>query len=83
MNSERSLSPDMLARHEAELVYVRLPAAKIDWFNKIIEAYDNLALVSTVDPAAALVVCWATADMRPILLKLLSKLPVEVVQAPA
>ena len=50
--------------------------------NKIIEGYDNLALVSTLDAQRALLCCWVTADMRPVLLKLLSKLKIEVVQAP-
>lgn len=80
--NERQLSPELLARHAAELVWVQVEPAKIDWFNKIVEAYDNLALVSTVDAAQGLLVCWVTNDMRPLLLKLLSKLPVKTVQAP-
>ena len=79
MNNERQLSPELLARHAAELVWLQVPPAKIDWFNKIVEAYDNLALVSTVDAAEGLLV---TPDMRPPLLKLLAKLPVDLVQAP-
>lgn len=82
MNNERQLSQELLARHAAELVWVQVEPAKIDWFNKIVEAYDNLALISTVDAAQGLLVCWATADMQPVLLKLLSKLPVKLVQAP-
>lgn len=80
-NSERQLAPDLLARHAGELVYVQLPPARIDWFNKIIEGYDNLALVSTIDRESGLLACWVTADTRPLLLKLLSKLHIEVVQA--
>ena len=70
------ITPEMLARHAQELVYVQVP------LNKIIEGYDNLALVSTLDAQRALLCCWVTADMRPVLLKLLSKLKIEVVQAP-
>jgi len=85
-NSERGLQPAMLARYADELVYVQLPPAKIDWFNKIIEGYDNLALVSTLNREfaadGALLACWVTADMRPVLLKLLAKLKIAVVQAP-
>lgn len=76
------ITPEMLARHAQELVYVQVPPAKIYWLNKIIEGYDNLALVSTLDAQRALLCCWVTADMRPVLLKLLSKLKIEVVQAP-
>lgn len=86
--ADRHLPPEMLARHSDELVYVQLPPSKIDWFNKIIEGYDNLALVSTLNKDAdapaerALLVCWVTADMRPVLLKLLDKLKITVIQAP-
>lgn len=75
-SSERGVSPELLARAEAagELVFVRVAPERIDWFNKIIEGYDNLALVSTRDPAAGRLCCWVTGDMRPVLLKLLSKL---------
>ncbi len=83
--NERRLPAEMLARHAGELVYVRLEPARIDWFNKIIEGYDNLAMVSTIeresDQNSGLLACWATADTRPLLLKLLSKLHIEVVQA--
>lgn len=76
------ITPDMLARHAQELVFVQVPPARIDWLNKIIEGYDNLALISTLDAEKALLCCWVTEDMRPVLLKLLSKLKIEVVQAP-
>ena len=81
---DRHLPPEMLARHAEELVYVQLPPAKIDWFNKIVEGYDNLALVSTLNKETerALLVCWVTVDTRPVLLKLLDKLKITVVQAP-
>ncbi len=72
--SDRQLDLTMLSRHADELVLVKLPPEKIDYFNKIIEGYDNLAMVSTVDAKAALLVCWVTADMRPVLLKLLDKI---------
>ncbi len=75
-NNERQLDPELLAAAEAagELVFVRVEPGRIDWFNKIIEGYDNLALVSTLDPGEGRLCCWVTADMKPILLKLLSKL---------
>ena len=43
------ITSDMLARHAQELVFVQVPPARIDWLNKIIEGYDNLALISTLD----------------------------------
>ena len=75
-NNERQLAPELLAAAEAagELVHVRVEASRIDWFNKIIEGYDNLALVSTLDPSEGRLCCWVTADTKTILLKLLSKM---------
>ena len=69
---DRELCRRLAENYPAEAV--RVPAAKIDRFNKIIEAYDNLALVSTVDAAAGELICWVTPDLRPLLLKLLEKL---------
>ncbi len=62
----------------AAKVWLQVPPRRIDYINKIIEAYDNLAMVSTVDPAEGILVCHVTPDMRPVLLKLLSKLRVKV-----
>jgi hypothetical protein len=75
--ASRQLEPDMLRRHAEELVCVRVQPEQIDIFNKIVEAYDNLAIVSTVSAAEGTLACWVTADMRPILLKLLGKMPVK------
>lgn len=74
--SERGIAPDMPQRYPNEVVRVRVLPENIDRFNKIIEAYDNLAIVSTVDAAKGELICWTTADGRPILLKLLSKLKI-------
>lgn len=75
-NNERQLAPELLAAAEdaGELVHVRVEPSRIDWFNKIIEGYDNLALVSTLDAREGRLCCWVTADMRPVLEKLLSKM---------
>lgn len=77
--NERGIAPDMPERYPNEVVRVQVAPEKIDQFNKIIEAYDNLAIVSTVDAAKGELICWTTADGRPVLLKLLSKL--KIVQA--
>ncbi len=78
--SERGIDPELPQRYPNEVVRVKVEPAKIDYFNKIIEAYDNLAIVSTVDAAKGELICWTTADNRPILLKLLSKLKVAQVE---
>lgn len=77
--NERELDPTLPVRFPAEVVRVQLPPDKIDYFNKIIEAYDNLAIVSTLDAEQGELICWTTADGKPTLLKLLSKLPLKLV----
>ena len=66
----------------AAKVWLQVTPRRIDYINKIIEAYDNLAMVSTVDPVAGILVCHVTPDMRPVLLKLLSKLRVKLLDGP-
>lgn len=72
--NDRTLDLTLLERYPDEAVRVTVPLEKIDHFNKIIEAYDNLAIVSAADAAAGELVCWVTPDMRPTLMKLLEKL---------
>lgn len=69
---------DIIANHPDELVYLRVKPANIDIFNKIVEAYDNLALVTTIDASEGKLVCWVTADSKAILLKLITKMPIKV-----
>ena len=76
--SEKIPLQDILARHPEDVLYYKLEPKDIDVFNKIVEAYDNVALVSTVDPKIAKVALWATADTKGVLLKLLKKMPVRV-----
>lgn len=75
--NERKLDETLPQRFPDEVVRVNVAPDKIDYFNKIIEAYDNLAIVSTLDAEKGELICWTTADGKPILLKLLSKLPLK------
>ncbi len=43
-------------------IYVRIPKNKIAFLTKIIESYDNLAMVSTIDAGEGLVRICATID---------------------
>lgn len=76
--SERGVDMAMVERYPNEVVRVRVAPEQIDRFNKIIEAYDNLAIVSTIDAGRGELVCWTTEDSRPILLKLLSKMRMNI-----
>lgn len=59
----------------ADILHVQIEPPKIDLFNKIVEAYDHLALVSTLDASKGHLILWVTPDTRKDVLKLLSKLP--------
>ena len=69
----------LMQEHPEEVMYFQVAPKDIDVFNKIVEAYDNVAIVSTVDPKAAKLGLWTTADTKPVLLKLIKKLPVKVI----
>lgn len=76
--NEHGVDISLAERYPNEVVRVRVSPKQIDRFNKIIEAYDNLAIVSTLDAAEGELVCWTTEDSRPILLKLLSKMRMDI-----
>ena len=64
--------------YSAEHIWVRVKPKEIDIFNKFIEAYDNLALVTTVDAKAGVLVLWVTPDTKAAVLKIMQKLPCQV-----
>ncbi|HWQ76038.1 MAG TPA: DUF4911 domain-containing protein [Syntrophomonas sp.] len=65
-------------------IYVRLQPAKIDMLTKLVEAYDHLGVVSTLDQSEGLVVIRSTADCMPELEEILRSLPfsIEICAAP-
>ncbi len=69
----------LMSEHQNEVLYFQVAPADIDIFNKIIEAYDNIAIVSTVEPRTAKLGVWVTADTKPVLLKLIKKMPVRAI----
>jgi hypothetical protein len=56
-------------------IYARLQPEKIDMLTKLIEAYDHLGIVSTLDQARGLVVIRSTVDCLPELQEVLAHLP--------
>lgn len=56
-------------------IYARLQPAKIDMLTKLVEAYDHLGVVSTLDQSEGLVVIRSTADCMPELEEILRSLP--------
>ena len=59
-------------------ILVQVNPKDIDVFNKIIEAYDNLALVTALDAAQGKLLVRVTPDTKEDTLKLLNHLPFPV-----
>lgn len=57
---------------------VTIPTEKIELFNKLMEGYDNLCIVTAIDPAAGELLLRMTPDTRPEVLKVLRHLPFPV-----
>lgn len=56
-------------------IFARLLPGKIDMLTKLIEAYDHLGIVSTLDQSKGLVVIRSTEDSLPELEEILHHLP--------
>ena len=59
-------------------IYARLLPGKIDMLTKLIEAYDHLGIVSTLDQSEGLVVILSTEDSLPELQEILAHLPFSI-----
>lgn len=61
-----------------ESIPVKILPQHIDIFNKIIEGYDNLAVVTTTNAALGEVLVRVTQDTRKDVLKILKRMPFQV-----
>jgi len=59
-------------------IWLRVDPAHIDLLNKLIEGYEHLGVLSTVDRHTGLVVIRGTADTRQDLLHILSSMPFKI-----
>lgn len=59
-------------------IFARLQPEKIDMLTKLIEAYDHIGIVSTLDQSQGLVVIRSTSDCLPELEDILAHLPFEL-----
>ncbi len=66
-----------MAAEERQL-HIRISPENTELLNKILEGYDNLALLTAVDAAEGRFLLWLTADSEPDLRRILSKLPFAV-----
>ncbi len=66
-------------------IYARVEPEKIDMLNKIVEAYDNLGIVSTLDNSSGRVVIRVTRDTWEEMMEILNNLPfpIDVITAEA
>lgn len=69
-------------KNESAHILVQTHPSHIDLLTKIVEAYDHLGIVSTVDRQQGLVVVRGTADTCPDLLQILSNLPFKAIINP-
>ncbi|MCL2496402.1 MAG: DUF4911 domain-containing protein [Clostridiales bacterium] len=66
-------------KHDAdEMILVEVAPHDIDFFNKLLEGYDNLALVTTLDAQLGKLALWVTKHAKKDVLAILKCLPVPV-----
>lgn len=65
-------------KDEGELIYVQVEPADIDFFNKLIEGYDNMALVTTVDANLGQLVLRVAHHAKKDIMAVLHCLPIPV-----
>jgi putative protease len=61
-----------------EMILVEVAPYDIDFFNKLLEGYDNLALVTTLDARLGKLALWVTKHAKKDVLAILKCLPVPV-----
>ncbi len=61
-----------------EMVLVEIAPQDIDFFNKLIEGYDNLALVTTIDAKMGKLALWVARQSLKDLLAVLKCLPIPI-----
>jgi len=66
------------ARETEEMILVEVAPRDIDFFNKLLEGYDNLALVTTLDARLGQLALWVAKHATKDVLAILKCLPVPV-----
>ena len=69
---------EKLYKDAGETILLQVEPRDIDLFNKLIEGYDNLALVTTLDVKIGRVALWVTHYAKKDLLAVLKCLPIPV-----
>ena len=61
-----------------EMILVEVAPRDIDFFNKLLEGYDNMALATTLDAKLGKIALWVTKHAKKDVLAILKCLPVPV-----
>ena len=61
-----------------EVILLEIAPQDIDFFNKLLEGYDNLALVTTLDAKLGKIALWVTQHAKKDLMAVLKCLPVPI-----
>lgn len=61
-----------------EMILVEVAPRDIDFFNKLLEGYDNLALVTTLDAKLGKIALWVAKHAKKDVLAILKCMPVPV-----
>jgi hypothetical protein len=69
---------DLILEDDSLEIFVRVNPENIDIFNKIVEAYDNLALVTAIHPQEGKLLVRVTKDTKKDTIKVLKHLPFPV-----
>jgi len=63
---------------DGEQILVQIAPSDIDFFNKLVEGYDNLAIVTTLDAAIGKIALWVTEHTKKEMMGILKCLPIPV-----
>jgi len=63
---------------EGEMILLQMEPNDIDFFNKLIEGYDNVALATTLDAKLGKVALWVTEYVKKDIFGILKCLPIPV-----
>lgn len=59
-------------------IYAELPPGEVNYVNRILEGYEYLGILTTVDPKRAVVRICAVPDTRNEVISILQSLPVKI-----
>ena len=68
----------LLQHNDGEQILVQISPSDIDFFNKLVEGYDNLAIVTTLDSKIGKIALWVTKHTKKDVLGILKCMPFPV-----